>query len=157
MYESNFIMPEINHLLLQLNYLILYNNKNTFGAFVSYCLEHHQMLNVIELIFPYHMLNEECKGKDFEVSFYYIKMMIELYKNKTNFILIINNEHFHFIFSEKQYDRVFPMLRLNEEKFKDSILKVYKSIKGKKELKTINLLTKDEYVNKTKTFFKVAY
>ena len=83
--------------------------------------------------------------------------MIELFKNKTNFILIINNEHFHFIFSEKQYDRVFPMLRLNEEKFKDSILKVYKSIKGKKELKTINLLTKDEYVNKTKTFFKVAY
>ena len=79
--------------------------------------------------------------------------MIELFKNKTNFILIINNEHFHFIFSEKQYDRVFPMLRLNEEKFKDSILKVYKSIKGKKELKTINLLTKDEYVNKTKTFF----
>ena len=37
------------------------------------------------------------------------------------------------------------------------MLKVYKSIKGKKELKTINLLTKDEYVNKTKTFFKVAY
>ena len=66
-------ISEINHLLLQLNYLILYNNKNTFGAFVSYCLEHHQMLNVIELIFPYHKLNEECKGKDFEVSFYYIK------------------------------------------------------------------------------------
>ena len=94
-------IPEINHSLLQLNYLILYNNKNSLGVFVSYCLEHHQMLNVIELIFPYNKLNEECKGKDFEVSFYYVKMMIELFKNKTNFILIINNEHFHFIFSEK--------------------------------------------------------
>ena len=94
-------MPEINHLLLQLNYLILYNNKKSLKTFVNYYLEYHQMLNIIELIFPYHMLNEECKGKDFEVSFYYVKMMIELFKNKTNFILIINNEHFHFIFSEK--------------------------------------------------------
>ena len=61
-------ISEINHLLLQLNYLILYNNKNSLGVFVSYCLEHHQMLNVIELIFPYHKLNEECKGKDFSLS-----------------------------------------------------------------------------------------
>ena len=119
-------IPEINHLLLQLNYLILYNNKKSLKTFVSYYLEYHQMLNIIELIFPYNKFNEECKGKDFEVSFYYIKMMIELYNNKTNFILIINNEHFYFIFGEKQYDRLFPILRLNEEKFKDSMLKVYK-------------------------------
>ena len=33
------------------------------------------------------------------------------------------------------------------------MLKVYKSIKGKKELKNITLLTQVEYVNKTKTFF----
>ena len=61
-------MPEINHLLLQLNYLILYNNKKSLKTFVSYYLEYHQMLNIIELIFPYHKLNEECKGKDFSLS-----------------------------------------------------------------------------------------
>ena len=33
------------------------------------------------------------------------------------------------------------------------MLKVYKSIKCKKELKNITVLTQDEYENKTKIFF----
>ena len=148
-------MPEINQLLLKLNSLILDKNKNSFYNLVAYCLEHHEMLNVIELIFPYNKFNKEFNGKDFEVSFYYIKMMIELYKNKTNFILIFNNEQFPFIFGEKQYDRLFPILRLNQEKniylSKDSMLKIYKSIKDKKELTSITIITKDEHVNKEKT------
>ncbi len=36
-------IPEINYLLLQLNYLILYNNKKYLKTVVSYCLEHHQI------------------------------------------------------------------------------------------------------------------
>ena len=61
-------MPDINQLLLQLNSLIVYKNKDSLKTLVAYFLEHHQMLNVIELIFPYHKLNEECKGKDFSLS-----------------------------------------------------------------------------------------
>ena len=105
--------------------------------------------------FSIYKFNKECKGNDFEISFYYIKMMIELYNNKTNFILIFDKEQIPFIFGDKQYDRLFPILKINEEKniylSKESCIKIYKSIKGKKELKGINLITSDEYVNKKTT------
>ena len=147
--------PEINQLLIHLNSLIIYKNKKSLKELVAYCLEHHQMLNVIETIFPYNKFNKECKGNDFEISFYYIKMMIELYKYKTNFILIFDKEQIPFIFGFIQYDRLFPILKLNEEKniylSKESCIKIYKPIKGKKELKGINLITSDEYVNKKTT------
>jgi hypothetical protein len=42
--------------------------------------------------------------------------MTELYKNKTNFVFIFYNEQIPFIFEQSQYDRFFPILKLNESK-----------------------------------------
>ena len=83
-------MPEINQLIFKLNSLILNKNKSSLKEFVSFISEYHHFLNIIEIIFPYNKFNLECKEKDFEVAFYYIKMMAQFYKNKTNFMFNLN-------------------------------------------------------------------
>ena len=78
--------------------------------------------------------------------------MIEYSKNKTNFILIFDDEEIPFIFEKNQYYKIFPILKLNE---KDNIflsidteIKYYKSQAGK--FLEEKLIKSDEYVNKEK-------
>ena len=148
-------MPEINQLILKLNSLILKKNKLALKEFVSFIFENHHFLNVVETIFPYNKFNEECHGIDFEIAFYYIKLMIEFYKNKTNFVIIFDHEEIPFIFGVNQYDRLFPILKLNEKKniylSVGTSIKHYSAKKGKKEMTNITIINKEENVNKTKT------
>jgi len=148
-------MPEINNLLLQLNELVLYRDKKSLKNFFSWCKEYHNYINFIEFIFPYNKFIENCKGSDFDLAYFYIEFMIEYYKNKTNFILIFDDEEIPFIFEKNQYNRFFPILKLNEE---DNIfLSIDTSIKYYKpnswimlEVKIVNNI---ENVNKQKTTY----
>ena len=146
-------MPEINQLILKLNSLVLKKNKLALKEFVSFIFYNHNFLNAIEVIFPYNKFNEESHGKDFEIAYYYIKMMIEFYKNQTNFVLIFDNEEIPFIFRENQYERLFPILKLNEKKnIFLSIGTLIKYYLPKKEKSTaLTIITKEEDVNRTKT------
>ena len=72
-------------------------------------------MNYVEIVFPYNQFNEKFKGTDFDIAYEYIKFMLELYKTKTNFVFIFDNEEIPFIFEEKQYNRLFPVLLLNEK------------------------------------------
>jgi len=146
-------MPEINQLLFQLNSLVLNRDKSTLKNFFSFCKEYHYYIIFIEFIFPYNKFIENCKNSDFELAFYYIEFMIEFYKSKTNFIFIIDDEEIPFIFEKNQYNKIFPILKLNE---KDNIFlsvgtmfKYYKSQTGK--ISTAILVKSDENVNKEKT------
>ena len=96
-------MPEINQLLLQLNGLVLNRDKSILKNFFLFCKEYHNYINYIEFIFPYNNFIEKCKDSDFDLAYYYIKFMIEFYKNKTNFIFIFDDEEIPFIFEKNQY------------------------------------------------------
>ena len=158
--NPNLYMSEINQLIYKLNTLVLKKNKMALKEFVSFIFYNHHFLKVIETIFPYNKFNEECNGKDFEIAFYYIKMMIEFYKNKTNFVFIFDNEEIPFIFEENQYNRLFPFLNLNEKKniflSKGTTIKYYSSKKCKKPT-NITLINEKENVNKIKTVFYVKF
>ena len=85
--------------------------------------------------------------------------MIEFYKNKTNFVFIFGNKKFSFIFEEKQYDKLFPILKLNE------LNTIYLSIgtsllyykKDKKDVSNAQLISADNYVNKEKTIHFIKF
>ena len=148
-------MPEINQLLLQLNGLVLNRNKLNLNKFFSFCKENHYYIKFIESIFPYNKFNEKCKGSDFDLAYYYIKLMIEFYKNKTNFIFIFDNKEIPFIFEKNQNNRIFPILKLNEEDniflSIGTIIKYYKS--REKKMLEAKLVNSDEKVNKEKTSY----
>ena len=93
--------PEINQLILKFNMLLLNKNKYALKEFVAFCKEYHYFLNYIATIFPFNQFNEKCARTDFEISYNYIQLMCELYKNKTNFSFIFDKEEFSFIFEEK--------------------------------------------------------
>ena len=96
-----------------------------------------------------------------------MRLMVEFYKNKTNFIFIFNKEdnkdcqEFPFIFEEVQYNRLFPILELNKKN------NLYLSINTrfvfykKKEIIKI-IIRKPEHINKKKnnsfpTFFNKLF
>ena len=144
---------DLYQLILKLNDLLLKKNKYALKEFVSFCKEYHHFLNCVLIIFPYNQFNEICNDTDFEIAYNYIKFMVEYYKNKTNFSFIFDNEEISFIFEEKQYDRIFPILKLNE---KNSIylsqgtnINFYKTQQGK--ISSANLIYKIEHINKAKT------
>ena len=144
---------DLYQLILKLNELLLKKNKYSLKEFVSFCKEYHHFLNCVLIIFPYNQFNEICNDTDFEIAYNYIKFMVEYYKNKTNFSFIFDNEEISFIFEEKQYDRIFPILKLNE---KNSIylsqgtnINFYKTQQGK--ISSANLIYKIEHINKAKT------
>ena len=162
-YNLNPILHDSNltQFLLKLNSLIYNKKKSSLKEFISFTQEYHYFLNYLDELFPFNIFNEKCKGIDFEIAYYYIKLMAELYKNKTNFIFIIDNEEFCFIFEDKQYDRILPVLKLNETRSiylsVGTMLKYYKSKSG--EISEIKLIKKIENVNKEKSilitnFFK---
>ena len=152
-------MPDINELIFHLKSLLLNGNKKTLKKLVSFLQEKHHFLNFIEILFPFNRFNQKYKNKDFEVAFYYIKMMVEYYKNKTNFVFIFDNEEFPFIFEKKQYDRLFPVLYLCEKisinLSEGTCLQYYKN--NKKEMKTATLIDSDIYVNKEKTIHYIKF
>ena len=143
--------PELNQFLLKLNALILNKNKSALKDFISFSQEYHYFLNDLDVLFPFNQFNEKCKGSDFEVACCYIKLMCELYKNKTNFIFIFDNEEFPFIFEGKQYDRILPVLKLNEKNIYLSIGTMCKYYKTKTGISELNLIKKIENVCKEKT------
>ena len=105
-----FYVPEINQLILKLEMLLLNKDKKALKDFVVFCKEYHYFIKYITIIFPFNLFNKECEKsekKDFEVFYYYLKLMVEYYKNKTNFCFIFDEEEISFIFEEKQYDRIF--------------------------------------------------
>ena len=109
--------PGINQLLLQLTDLILNKNKSSLKNFIYFCKENHHFINYIETVFPYNKFIENCKNSDFEIAYYYIKFIIEFYKKKTNFIFIFDSEEeISFIFENNQYNKMLPILKLNEKK-----------------------------------------
>jgi hypothetical protein len=77
--------------------------------------------------------------------------MCELYKNKTNFIFIFDNEEYPFIFEGKQFDRILPVLKLNEKNIYLSIGTKCKYYKAKTGISELNLIKKIENVCKEKT------
>ena len=143
----------INKLLLHLNDLILNRNKSTLKNFIYFCLENHTFIDYIEIVFPFNKFIENYKGTDFELSYFYIKFMIEFYKNKNNFIFIFDEEEVSFIFEINQYNKLLPILKLNEKNnlylSVGTMFKYYKS----KDAKMSNaiLINNDEYVNEEKT------
>ena len=137
--------------MLKLNALILNKNKSALKDFISFSQEYHYFLNDLDVLFPFNQFNEKCKGSDFEVACCYIKLMCELYKNKTNFIFIFDNEEFPFIFEGKQYDRILPVLKLNEKNIYLSIGTMCKYYKTKTGISELNLIKKIENVCKEKT------
>ena len=147
--------PELNQFLLKLNELILNKNKSALKDFVKFAQEYHYFLNNLDTLFPFNQFNEKCKDTDFEVAYYYLKLMVELYKNKTNFIFIFDNEEFPFIFEEKQYDRILPILKLNEKNTIylsiGTMCKYYKSKTG--DMSDVYLIQKIENVNREKTLY----
>ena len=154
--NSNLYIPEINKLILKINSLLSNKNKKSFKKFISFCLKNHQFLKVTEIIFPYNKFNKECIGTYFDIAFYYIKMMVEFYKNKTNFIIIFDdNDEYPFIFESQQYDRLFPILKLNEKNniylSKGTMIKIYLSQNIINKVKEINLIHNDEESNKKNT------
>ena len=160
-YNMNNVLhiPDINELIYKLNSLLLNKSKNTLKSFILFLIENHHFLKVLETIFPFNKFNELYKDKDFEVVFYYIKMMIEFYKNKTNFVFIFDNEELSFIFEEKQYDRLLPILKLNEQKTVylsiGTSLQYYK--KDKKDASNVNLISTNNDVNKEKTIHFIKF
>ena len=160
-YNINPILHDLNlsQFLLKLNSLIYNKNKSSLKEFISFSKEYHYFLNYIDELFPFNLFNEKCKGTDFEIVYYYIKLMAELYKNKTNFIFIIDNEEFPFIFEDKQYNRILPILKLNEFKniylSKGTMLKYYKSDTG--EISEKKLIEKIENVNKEKSILFINF
>ena len=147
--------PELNQFLLKLNELILNKNKSALKYFIKFAQEYHYFLNDLDTLFPFNQFNEKCKDTDFEVAYYYLKLMVELYKNKTNFIFIFDNEEFPFIFEEKQYDRILPILKLNEKNTIylsiGTMCKYYKSKTG--DMSDVYLIQKIENVNREKTLY----
>ena len=115
-------MPEINQLFIKLNGLVINMNKISLKEIFSFCNKNNRFI-------------EKCEGSDFDLAFYYIKFMIEYCKNKTNFILIFDDEEIPFIFEKIQYNKIFLILKLNEKDniflSIDTVIKYYKAKKKK--------------------------
>ena len=155
--NSLLYMNKLNSLTLKLNSLLENKSKKSFKKFFSFCLENHQFLNIVENIFPYNKFNKDCNEENFDISFYYIKMMIEFYKNQTNFIFIFDDDEFPFIFEDEQYDRLFPILKLNEKKniflSNGTMIKIYLSQYLDKEVLDIKLIDNDDDSKKNTIHF----
>ncbi len=93
---------------MKLNFLIYNKNKSSLKEFISFSKEYHYFLNYIEELFPFNLFNEKCKGTDFEIAYYYTKLMAELYKNKTIFFFIIDNEEFPFFLKINNIIEFYP-------------------------------------------------
>jgi len=148
-------MPEINQLINKLNNLVINRNKNSLKELFSFCNKYQCYIKFIEFIFPYNNFIEECKNSDFGLAYYYIELMIECCKNKTNFTVIFDNEEIPFFFEKNQYKKIFPILKLNE---KDKIflsigtgIKYFDPKTGK--MAKVELVIRDENVNKKKTLY----
>jgi hypothetical protein len=146
-----FYDPNINQLISKINNLIYRKDKLALKEFISFCREYHYFIKYIETIFPFNKFNEKS-DKDFEIGYYYIELMIELYRSKTNFVFLINDEEISFKFEEKQYKRLFPILILNEKDniylSKGTYAQYLENIKNNDSEKKFVLIEKQENVTK---------
>ena len=110
-----FYRNDIGQLMDQLDNLIIYKNKNALKNFISFCNKYHYFIVYIETIFPYNKFNKNCTETDFKIAIFYIELLTYLYKNKINFYFIFDDVEIKFIFNDKQYKIIKPILKLNEE------------------------------------------
>jgi hypothetical protein len=131
--------------------LIYRKDKLALKEFISFCREYYYFIKYIETIFPFNKFNEKS-DKDFEIGYYYIALMIELYQSLTNFVFLINEEEISFKFEEKQYKRLFPILILNEKDniylSKGTYAQYLENIKNNDSEKKFVLIEKQENVTK---------
>ena len=92
----------------------------------------------IETIFPYNKFNKNCTETYFKIAIFYIELLTYLYKNKINFYFIFDDVEIKFIFNDKQYKIIKPILKLNEEN--NIYLSIGTGVKYKnKDYKLINI------------------
>ena len=142
--KDNLYQQKINYLLFnplcqelchKLNDLLEEQNKDSFIQLILFLFKNTDCFKVLDLLYPYD--NEEInKNKELEFSAYYIYLWINLYKNKNNFSVRINNKEYNIKFEEKQDKKIYCYFILNEKQ--SSILSIgsyigmYKGKNGKK-------------------------
>ena len=97
----------------KLNNLVINRNKNSLKELFSFCNKYQCYIKFIEFIFPFNNFIEECKNSDFGLAYYYIELMIEYCKNKTNFTVIFDDEEIPFFFEKNQYKVFIFLISIN--------------------------------------------
>ena len=95
--------PKINEIIFHIEQIKTFKSKEKFKQFIRYINMNQHFIRFFESIIPYNLLKFDKKTK---IMGEIINLMTKFYENKLNFIFIIDDESFEFIFEPKQYNRI---------------------------------------------------
>ena len=95
--------PKINDLIFYIDQMKTFKSKEKFKEFIRYININPHYIKFFDCIIPYNLLKFDKKTRMIGEI---INSMSNFYNNKLNFIFIIDDESFQFIFEPKQYNRL---------------------------------------------------
>ena len=104
--------PKINDLIFYIEQIKTFKSKGKFKEFIRYINTNPHYIRFFDCIIPYNLLKVDKKTRMIGEI---INLMPKFYQNKLNFIFIIDDESFQFVFEPKQYNRIQVLFKFCEK------------------------------------------